>query len=146
MALAQMVYGKEPMRISTMANIGETGVDEQSSIIFGYDNNAMVVLTCGIRIDTVNEARIYGTKGSIRIPHKFWWRPNRIIVKLEEDEEKEIAFKQLGNDYTYEVIEVMQRLKENKTESEIMDFNTSIAIMSTMDRIRKQWNLVYPEE
>jgi len=44
-ALAQMVYQREPTRISGMAHLGKTGVDEQSSVTLGYDNGALAVLT-----------------------------------------------------------------------------------------------------
>ncbi len=144
-ALAQMVYGKEPVRISSMTNIGQTGVDEQSSMILGYENEAMAVLTCGIHLSTMSEAIIYGTNGFIRIPHMFW-QPDRIVVKMGQDEEKEISFERLGNGYSYEAMEVMRCLREGKWESEVVPLDTSIAMMRTMDKIRRQWELVYPME
>ena len=144
-ALAQMIYGKGPIRISSMAHIGQTGVDEQSSMILGYENGAMAVLTCAIRTSTLNEAVIYGTDGFIRIPHMFW-HPDRIIVKTGRDEEKEITFNRLGNGYSYEAVEVMQCLRNGEIESSTMPLDASAAIMKTMDQIRQQWNLVYPME
>ena len=144
-ALAQMIYGKEPVRISSMAHIGQTGVDEQSSMIFGYEGGAMAVLTCAVRTETPLEAAIYGTNGYIKIPHKFF-QPDKIIVKAGQEREKEIKFERLGNGYNYEAAEVMQCLREGKMESLIMPLDTSMAIMRTMDSIRQQWNLVYPME
>ena len=144
-ALAQMIYGKEPIRISSMAHIGQTGVDEQSSMIFGYENGAMAVLTCAVRTSAVNEATIYGTNGFIRIPNMFW-HPDRIIVKTGQDEEKEISFNRLGNGYGYEAAEVMRCLRNGEIESPVMPLDTSISFMRTMDKIRRQWNLVYPME
>jgi len=144
-ALAQMIYGKEPFRISSMAHIGQTGVDEQSSMIFGYENGAMAVLTCAVRTSTLKEAIIYGTDGFIRIL-PFFWKPDRIIVKTGRDEEKEISFNRLGNGYGYEAAEVMRCLRDGEIESMVMPLDTSIAIMRTMDKIRQQWNLVYPME
>jgi predicted dehydrogenase len=128
-----------------MAHIGKTGVDEQSSMIFGYGGGAMATLTCAIRTETLFEAAIYGTEGYIKIPHKFL-QPDRIIVKAGQKKEKEMTFKRLGNGYSFEAAEVMRCLRKGKTECEIMPLDTSIAIMKTMDRVRQQWKLKYPME
>ena len=144
-ALAQMVYQREPTRISGMAHIGETGVDEQSSVTLGYDNGALAVLTSAIRTETTQDAAIYGTDGYIKIPHMFW-RPDRIIVKTSQDEEREFKFDPVGNGYNYEAAEVMRCLRNGSLESPILPLNTTVAVMRTMDTIREQWGLVYPME
>ncbi len=144
-ALAQMVYRREPTRISGLAHLGQTGVDEQSSVTLGYDNGALAVLTSAIRTETGQEAAIYGTDGYIKVPHAFW-QPDRIIVKTPQDEERELKFNRVGNGYNYEAAEVMRCLRSGRLESHILPLNTSVAIMRTMDRIRKQWGLVYPME
>ncbi len=144
-ALAQMVYQREPTRISGMAHLGETGVDEQSSVTLGYDNGALAVLTSAIRTETRQEAAIYGTDGYIKVPHTFW-KPERIIVKTSQDEEREFKFDRVGNGYNYEAAEVMNCLRKGCLESRILPLDTSAAIMRTMDAIREQWGLVYPME
>ncbi|MDD5133783.1 MAG: Gfo/Idh/MocA family oxidoreductase [Phycisphaerae bacterium] len=144
-AIAQMAYGREPVRINSMAHIGQTGVDEQGAMIFGYDNGAMAVLTYAVRTQAVNEAAIYGTDGYIRILPNFW-HAERIIVKAGQADEKEIKFEMVGNGYNYQAVEVMQHLRSGKTESSIMPLSTSIAMMKTMDRVRAQWGLTYPME
>ena len=144
-ALAQMVYQREPTRISGMAHLGQTGVDEQSSVTLGYDNGALAVLTSAIRTETSQEADIYGTDGYIKVPHMFW-QPDLIIVKTSQNEEREFKFDRVGNGYNYEAAEVMRCLRNGCLESRILPLNTSVAIMRTMDNIREQWGLVYPME
>lgn len=144
MALAFMVFQRPPDRIRSMAHIGPTGVDEQSSVILGYEGGAMAVSTCAIRTATPNEAFVFGTAGSIRIPHMFW-QPDRIVVRTGE-EEKELSFRRLGNGYNYEAAEVMRLLRSGELESPVIPLDESVAIMETMDAIRQQWGLVYPME
>ena len=144
-ALAQMIYGRKPARISSMAHLGETGVDEQSSAILGYEDGAMAVLTCAIRTTTPNEAAVYGTDGFIKIPAMFC-QPDRIVVKRGTEREEEMNFKRLRNGYTYEAMEVMQCLRNGVLESRIVPLAMSMEIMETMDEIRRQWGLVYPIE
>ncbi len=142
-ALAHKIYGQEPSRIDSQAHIGETGVDEQSSMVFGYENGAMAVLTNAVRTSTPHDATVYGTDGYIKIA-KFW-QPDGLIVKTTDNEE-ETSFERLGNGYAYEAIEVMNCIKSGALESDVMPLEKSISIMKTMDAIREQWGLRYPME
>ena len=47
-SFASFVLGPHPTRIESMANIGETGVDEQNAVILGYDNGAMALLSLSL--------------------------------------------------------------------------------------------------
>lgn len=144
-ALAYKVFGKNPKKITSQVYIGQTGVDEQSSTIMVYENGAMAVQNCSLRAGAINEAVIYGTEGHIKIPSMFWL-PDKIILKKGQDGEKELAFERLGNGWSFEAAEVMKCLREGKTECPAMPLKTSMAIMRTMDKIRRQWKLKYPME
>lgn len=143
-SFAQMIYGKEPDSISTVAHIGKTGVDEQAAMIFGYEDGAMAVLTCAVRTQTKHEAMIAGTEGWIRLPHPFW-QPDSMFVGTNE-KEKELRFERLGNGYSFEAQEVHHCLRKKRIESSIMPHEKTLAVMRTLDRIRSQWGLKYPME
>jgi len=143
-ALAQLILGGEPDRIAAMAHIGETGVDEQSAMILGFDGGAMAVLTCAVRTSTPHEACIFGTDGWIGIPHLFW-QPDRIVLHASGRDE-EMAFERLGNGYSFEAAEVMRCLREGRLESEAVPTARTLAVMRTLDRVRAQWGLTYPME
>lgn len=144
-ALDQMIFGKEPETITSQTDIGKTGVDELSSIILKYDDGAMAVSNCAINVRVDHEAAIWGSDGYIKLPSNFW-QPYQIKLKTKDHEEKVIDFEKTGNGYHYQAEEVIKCLREGKTECDIMSWNTSMAIMKTMDRIRKQWGLKYPME
>lgn len=144
-AFAQMVFGKEPHRIASLAHIISTGVDEQASMILSYNDGAMASLNCAFCVETASQAVIYGTNGYIKIPYMFF-RPDSFFIKIGSDSEKEMKFTRLGNGYTYEAMEVIRCLRSGQTESPTMPLKTSAAIMRTMDIIRSQWKLVYPME
>jgi len=143
-SLAAMVFGEEPSRVTAMAHIGETGVDEQSAMILGYDAGALAVLTCAVRTATPTDALIAGTDGLIWIRHPVW-RPTTLTI-AHPDKEQLIELPYEGNGYNYEAAEVMRCLREGKLESNVMPLDESLSIMATMDRIRAQWNLTYPRE
>ncbi len=51
-----------------------------------------------------------------------------------------------GNGYQYEAAEVMRCLRSGKGESETMPLDETLGIMETMDTIRCQWNLTFPQD
>jgi predicted dehydrogenase len=144
-AYAQMIFGKEPSQIESIVHIGPTGVDEQASMVFNYGNGQMASLNFSGRLAMPCEALIFGTLGRIRVPHMFH-HPDTFILEIGDSRQKEYKFDRLGNGYTYEILEVMQCLKDGKLQSDIMPWSASTSFMNTMDKIRKQWNLVYPME
>lgn len=141
-ALAYMVFGT-PSKITSLAHIGETNVDEQASILLGYDAGEIANLFCAIRTDTPNEARIAGTNGAIHIP-EFWQATSATLTRTRKEPiHIEIPFK--SNGFENQAMEVINCLREGKLESDVMPLDESLSIMKTMDTIRFQWGLRYPE-
>jgi len=144
LSLASMVFGVQPSRIAAMAHIGETGVDEQSSMTLGYDGGQLAQLSSAIRTETPQGATIIGTLGYIYIPG-FWHAANATVhIKGKEPQSFEIPFEGIG--YQYEAQEVMNCLREGRTESKIMPLQESLDIMRTMDKVREQCGLKFPIE
>ena len=141
-ALAYMVFGA-PSKIKSLAHIGETDVDEQASILLGYDGGQIANLFCAIRTETSNEARIIGTKGSIHIP-EFWQATSATLTRTGRDP-LYIQIPFINNGFENQAMEVIKCLREGKLESDVMPLDESLSIMKTMDTIRSQWGLKYPE-
>lgn len=145
LSFATMILGYEPKKVNSIAYIGETGVDERANIIMEYENGVSAALFCGISINTIDDAYIYGEKGYIRIPS--FWHAEKIIVKMfDEDEEQIIDLPMISTGYNYEAQEVMQCIDNSQKESEIMSLTESLKIIKIMDELRKQWGLKYPVE
>lgn len=144
-SFASMVFGEAPIRTAGFAHIGETGVDEQASMVLGYGNGQTASLTCAVRLNTPHNATIVGTKGSILIHPRFWCTMGATL-RVDGEDDVEFTMPHKGNGYEYQAEEVMRCLREGKRESAIMPLDESVAIMQTMDQIRSQWGLKYPME
>jgi predicted dehydrogenase len=140
-----MVFGTAPSRISGMAHLGQTGVDEQSAVILGYDQGQLAILAAAVRTEMPQEAVLIGTEGRIRI-HAPWWRPTALTLFRPGQEDEVLHLPYEGNGYNYEAAAVMDCLRAGKTESDVMGLDETLTIMQTLDRIRAQWNLRYPLE
>lgn len=143
--LAKWVLRKNPDDIKSWAELGETGVDEQSAYILGYDEGEMAVLNSAVRTQTPQEAFIMGTENTIKIHSPFWNSQRITITDSSEDTTLALPIEN-GLGYQYEAIEVMNCLKSGKTESNVMPLQTSLENMQILDEIRSQWNLKYPGE
>jgi len=143
-SFASMVYGQQPSQITGLACIGETGVDEQTAVVFGYPGGELALLSCAIRTRTPQDAIILGTDGSIRIQPPFWHATTATLSVGGKEETVECAYE--GNGYNCEAAEVMRCLREGKLESDTMPLDETLAVMGTMDEIRAQIGLKYPME
>jgi predicted dehydrogenase len=143
-SLASMIFGS-PARITSMAHLGPSNVDEQAAIVLGYEGGELAVLSTSIQTTTPQEAVLMGTAGRIKI-HYPWWVPTRLTLSQggQPDEVIEIPF--TGNGFNYEAAEVAHCLQAGKPESEIMPLDETLSIMETMDEARAQWGLKYPME
>ncbi len=143
-SLASMIFGK-PERITSMAHLGETGVDERAAMILGYGGGQLALLSTAIRTNTPMEAVISGTEGLIRIPPLFW-KPSHVSVTVHGKEQTEIEMPLVGNGYNYQAAEVARCLRAGLTESDVMPLDETLSIVEMMDTIRAQWGLKYPME
>ncbi|MFS0880390.1 Gfo/Idh/MocA family protein [Metabacillus niabensis] len=143
-SFASMIFGSKPEKILSTAYIGETGVDEQFSIILSYPSGKMASLNGAVRLGLTNEAYIFGTNGYIHIPSFLNAKTATLHVSNEEaihytDERK-------SHGYTFEAEEVGRCLLDGLTESITIPLEESIGIMKILDTIRGQWGLKYPFE
>jgi len=71
LSLAQYLLGK-PAQVTSQVTIGETGVDEQSTISMQYDSGAISVSNSSLTTKLRNEALILGDQGSLMLGEYFF--------------------------------------------------------------------------
>jgi predicted dehydrogenase len=143
-SMASMVLGR-PTEAIGLFHLGETGVDEQASIVLEYEGGRLANLSIGVRTASPQEATIMGTDGYVRI-HSPWWRPSSTTISRPGREDETVEKPVSGNGFGYEAAEVMRCLERGETESAIMPLDETIAVMRTMDGLRAAWGLEYPGE
>jgi hypothetical protein len=138
------LFGEATQTILSMENLGKTGVDEESAMLFGYSGGRMAVLFSGVRLSTPQAALVLGTDGRVEMPPAFW-QPREAVLVAGGNRER-IEFGLEGNGYNYEAEEVGRCLREGRMESAVMPLDETVGIMETLDRVREQWGLRYPME
>ncbi len=144
-SLAAMVLGVHPVKITSMAVIGPTGVDDQNMVALQYANGAIAVASSAVRTETPQDACIIGEKGFLTL-HPFFWRGDTVTLSLAGQAPRTVHLPLRGNGYNYEAEAVMQCIRSGKTECETMSLDDTIALMGILDAARAQWGLRYPME
>lgn len=61
-SFASMVFGAQPTKIMSSARIGVTGVDEQFSLLFEYENRRTAALNGAVQLEMVNDAYLWNER------------------------------------------------------------------------------------
>ncbi len=144
-AFACDFLGNEPKAISVLGNVGQTGVDFDSSVMLMYENNG-ACLNMGFSSSAKNTAVIFGEKGKITFDDCFM---NTRTVKLFDSDGKQIdsfngEYGGLG--YEFEVREVESCLKNGDIQSSRNPLSDTLAVMNIMDTCRRQMGVKYDIE
>jgi predicted dehydrogenase len=141
--LCSLVLGA-PDRVAADGIVGDTGVDEQVAAVLHHERGALGIVKAAIRVTLPCAARISGADGWIEVP-PFAHCPQWIGVGGGAQIERiDAAFH--GEGLRFQVEEVHRCLARGSIESEVMPLAESISIMSTLDAIRSQVGVVYPDE
>lgn len=150
-----------PKVLAAINKYEETGVDEMTSIICQFpQHQAMGIALTGLRAGStdgkgwVPAITITGTKGEIQVEGPAY-RPTQYRVVKHADpttiEEVDCPIptdperKDVGMGMYWEADEVARCLRDGKKQSEAMSWEESTVIMETMDEVRRQGGLRYPD-
>jgi len=135
-SFASMVLGS-PSRIVSISDPAFTGVDAQTSMLFGYDSGAQAVLTCTLRAKSPTRAAIVGTDARIEVDGDFY-APARVSLIPRDGDPVVVESAHQGRGLRHQADEVARRLAAGEVESPFMPLDETISIMETMDTVLKQ--------
>ncbi|WP_299127795.1 Gfo/Idh/MocA family oxidoreductase [uncultured Winogradskyella sp.] len=131
----------QPNLIEAKADFFENGADSECKMTFHY-NTCKAFLKSTIVAETKTEAIFKCEEGNIIINGRFHEASSvTLIDKHGNSELKTFDYNTIG--YNYEIEHFNQLIRTNKKESDIMTFNKSIALISTLDKVREIIGLEY---
>jgi predicted dehydrogenase len=135
-SFASMVLGT-PDRVVSMSDPAFTGVDAQTSMLFGYRSGAQAVLTCTLRAKTPTRSSIVGTDARIEVDGDFY-APATVTLIPRTGAATIVESVHEGRGLRHQADEVARRLAAGELESPLMPLDETISIMETMDTVRAQ--------
>lgn len=134
-----------PTSVAAAARFKDTGVDAEIATVMQHKGGAISTTVSALDCAGPNVAVIYGTKARIEIA-SVWYAPTSFRV-LNQDGAviEEFMEAVAGRGMQFQAFE-MERLVRAGQPSTRLSPDESVAIMQTLDAIRKQIGLAYPGE
>src|SRR5688500_14035775 len=146
--MAMSILGKPDGIIASMTP-APTGIDEQCSVLFNYNNGSMAQLFSSFVAHLPTEADISGSKGRLKLTHRFYAPESTLEFYPEKMDSKQIVSfynPVKGWGYHYEVKHVCECLEMGLTESPVMTLDNSLELMKVLDEIRQKAGIKYDAE
>jgi predicted dehydrogenase len=123
-----------------------TGVDRQTAIILGYDDGQQALLQCALDTAGPNRAVILGTEARIEIDG-VWYTPTsfRVVApdgRVLEQYESRVE----GRGMQFQAAELESLVAAGTLDSAVLPSAQTVAIVETLDEVRRQIGLTYPTE
>ena len=135
----------KPHLIKTFADMSVTGSEESISMIFKYKNGEMANLTSSFSSFSPTQTEYWCEKGYL-ILNPRWFMPTKITLAKSGEEPVSIPSGHFdGTGYHYEAAHVMECLDKGMIESDRMTWQMSLDLIETLDRIRIDAGILFPE-
>jgi predicted dehydrogenase len=140
------IFGKPSSVTAVSTPTASTGVDRQTAVILGYDDGQQALLHAALDTLGPNRAAVIGTLGRIEID-PVWYTATTFTVYDENNSVVE-RFDQpvVSRGMQYEAEALERIVASGSLAGDELPPAETVAIMETLDEIRRQIGLVYPSE
>ena len=143
----------DPDKVSGVAHIGESGVDEWASAVLHFPGNIIAEISCSISVQQDNVLRILGTKGRIEVAD-FWFAGGheggvgKIEIIKSDGERETVEVKEDGWLYSFEADAAGAAIRAGQQElsSPGASWNDTLGNLRVLDKWRADTGLVYDIE
>ncbi|MFD5226734.1 Gfo/Idh/MocA family protein [Microbacterium sp. NPDC058342] len=139
----------EPDTVQASARLIETGADAEVATIMTHAGGAISTTLSSSRAAGPNTAAVVGTEGRVEI-QRFFWSPSILRVYstdgdlIEEFDGRPSPDE--GRGMQYEALAAERMVAEGVLAGDVLPIDETVGIMGTLDEIRRQIGVTYPEE
>ncbi|HYJ50591.1 MAG TPA: Gfo/Idh/MocA family oxidoreductase [Microbacterium sp.] len=135
-----------PTTVVSSATIGPTEVDAEVATIFTHASGALSTSISASHAAGPNTAHIVGTEARIDID-QVWYSPTTFRVVAPDGTVLDSYESRVdGRGMQYQAMAAERYVSEGRNDSDILPIDETVAIMGTLDEVRRQFGLVYPSE
>lgn len=144
-SFAHLVAGT-PREVHAYGTLTDTGVDETVAIHLGF-GDAYAALTTTLAAAGAVSATVLGTEGRIELDQTSFYTPGPVrLVRTDGSVLESPPLEESDTGLAYEAAHVAQLVADGAIESPLLPVSETIAVMETLDAVRQQVGVVYPEE
>ncbi|TBR44932.1 Gfo/Idh/MocA family oxidoreductase [Marinomonas agarivorans] len=142
--LAQLFWGL-PDFVQSQAILNDDDIDMSVQTLLGWDHGGLAVLDTSLISKSSNRATLSGSEGYIEIDN-HWHKAKSCRLVDKNDREHAVEFDFPGMGYQFEIDEVNRCLEEGLLQSPNFTWSNSLDLITTLDEIRADIGVEYPQE
>jgi predicted dehydrogenase len=140
----------EPTSIHSVARLVETGADAEVATVMTHEGGAVSTSLSSSRAAGPNTALVLGTKARIDIDG-VWYSPTtfRVVAPdgtVLEEFDGRLDPENGGRGMQFEALAAERLVREGNLAGDLLPIAETVAIMGTLDEIRRQIGVSYPSE
>lgn len=136
----------EPVSIQASARLIETGADAEVATLMTHEGGAISTSLSSSRAAGPNAASVIGTKARVDID-RVWYSPTSFrVVGPDGTVLEEYRSDVQGRGMQYQALAAERFVREGLMEGDELPIAETVAIMGTLDEIRRQIGVAYPDE
>ncbi len=135
--LMQYLFGETTIQAAGSQVSGHHKSDEICTFSFVLDKKILVSSTIAMNVLLPNEAVIYGTKGSIKIPN--YWKSEEVQICVSDNVETHKF--PCTSEFVFEINHIHKCIQENKVASDVMTLHKTKSCVAMVEQLYKQWKL-----
>lgn len=136
----------EPTRIQATASMTPTGVDRQTAVVLDFDGGRQGVVHTALDTAGPNTAAVLGTEGWIDLAATWYASTSFTVYDSDGVELERYADDFASRGMQFQAAEIERLVEAGQTSGEVLPPTESVAVMRTLDEVRKQIGLDYPAE
>jgi predicted dehydrogenase len=133
-----------PQEINASCEYSSTGVDMSNQIKFTYTSGATAELSSSFAKNTPSIAKVYFEKATVEFGSRFH-QTDQLKITTDSGVDH-IDFHYPTHGYQFEIKHVQDCLQKGLTQSPEWPLQSSLQLLETLDKIRKEMGLEYPED
>ena len=135
-----------PTTVTARSTSTPTGVDAQTAVVLTYADGQQAVTHSALDVAGRNDAVVLGTEARVEID-PTWYRPTTLRVVAPDGRVVETFDGAVpGRGMQLQALELERLVREGRSSTDVLPPHESVAIMETLDEVRRQIGLVYPGE
>ncbi|MCU1425643.1 MAG: gfo/Idh/MocA family oxidoreductase, partial [Microbacteriaceae bacterium] len=136
----------EPSTVTAISSPTATGVDRQTAILLGYPDGQQAVLHTALDTAGPNTGSVIGTDGWIALDKTFYTPTSFTVFDSAGTVVETFDEKVAERGMQFQAWEAERLIADGAGEGDVLPPSETVAILATLDEVRRQIGLRYPGE
>jgi len=141
---ATNLFGYKPLDFQVTGTLAPSGVDARTCANLTFENGVTAQFACAIDCIGPSTQIIYGTDGTIEVPH--FWCPTEYTITNSQGTRRVDFGAEANEGYRHEFSAVADMVAQGQKECPLVTWEESLAIAQLTTAMRKKISVKYPGE